>query len=153
MSSTGLKGTGGRRMMLSLPIETRRRMLEYQKTHDVNWSLVARRAFEDYMAAGAGRLTVEERLGDLRNKIMKLEPREFLLDHRTGETRRMLALIAESEMESRLIDEFLGSQIPTPVVGEIRLADGYGEHYILLENCQQAERLEYHGYETVEGHG
>ena len=63
---------------------------------------------------------------------MKLEARErtawvdgLLLQYHD------LLLIPESEEESRLID-LLG--LPDSYVqGQIRLADGYGQHYILLQ--------------------
>lgn len=62
---------------------------------------------------------------------MKIETRRFrrgLL----GE-KKILLLIAETKEESQLIEECLGTEIPTAVVGEVRLSDGYGEHYIGLE--------------------
>lgn len=46
-------------------------------------------------------------------------------------THHDLILIPESEDESRLID--LLGQPESFVQGQIRLADGYGDHYILLQ--------------------
>jgi hypothetical protein len=42
-----------------------------------------------------------------------------------------LLIILQSEDESKIIDSF--GQPGTKFVGEIRLADGYGEHYLLLQ--------------------
>ncbi len=62
---------------------------------------------------------------------MRLEPRVFSLGK--PEEKRMLLLIVESVEESRIIDDYLGSSIPTKVEGKVELSDGYGEHYIVLE--------------------
>jgi hypothetical protein len=58
---------------------------------------------------------------------MRIEPRQF------GEKKHLI-LVPQSEEESKIIDEFLGAQIPTDIVGEINLSDGYGPHYISLWN-------------------
>jgi hypothetical protein len=58
--------------------------------------------------------------------MAKLEPRTF------KHTKHLLVL-AETEQESKLIDEQLGSKIPTQIHGQVTLADGYGEHYIRLQ--------------------
>ena len=42
-----------------------------------------------------------------------------------------LVVISENEQESRIIDVM--GQPGTTFTGEIRLADGYGEHYLLLQ--------------------
>lgn len=43
-----------------------------------------------------------------------------------------LIIVAEDGEESEMIDKALGSKIPTKVIGEVTLADGYFEHYIRL---------------------
>jgi hypothetical protein len=43
-----------------------------------------------------------------------------------------LLIIAESESDSRLIDECFSDQIPTYIIGKADLSDGYGDHYISL---------------------
>ena len=50
---------------------------------------------------------------------------------------KMLVLVVESAAESTMLDEVFGSTVNDGVVGvaataECRLADGYGEHYILI---------------------
>lgn len=47
-----------------------------------------------------------------------------------------LLVIPESEDESKLIDATLGSAIPSDVRGEVTLADGYGQHYVLLHSAR-----------------
>jgi hypothetical protein len=42
-----------------------------------------------------------------------------------------LLIIFEKEDESQIIDQF--GQPGTKFVGEVRLADGYGEHYLMLQ--------------------
>lgn len=54
------------------------------------------------------------------------------LELRRFNTVTHLLILAESESESVTIDSALGSKIPTPVQGEVTLADGYAEHYIRL---------------------
>jgi hypothetical protein len=66
---------------------------------------------------------------------MRLEPRQF--GHR-GQI-KMLCLVCENDQESRLVDRYLGKQVMNDdgliaeVQGEVRLSDGYGDHYIRLE--------------------
>jgi len=55
----------------------------------------------------------------------KKKPEDLLLTHND------LVVIFETENESQLIDRF--GQPGTKFVGEIRLTDGYGEHYLLLQ--------------------
>lgn len=61
---------------------------------------------------------------------MRLEKRTF----DKGKTYEIIA-ITESEKESQMID-LLGNDFTDrtfiPIKGEIRLSDGFGEHYILL---------------------
>lgn len=42
-----------------------------------------------------------------------------------------LLVIMENEDESKVVDEL--GQPGTKFIGEVRLADGYGEHYLLLQ--------------------
>jgi len=47
-------------------------------------------------------------------------------------------ILRPTKKESKLIDEALGSKVGedgliSVVAGQVRLSDGYGEHYILLE--------------------
>lgn len=67
---------------------------------------------------------------------MKIEVRRLGYEDgkrvRTSTTR--LLIIPENEDESALLDDVLGSQIPTPLVGEVQLSDGYGDHYVWVEN-------------------
>lgn len=66
---------------------------------------------------------------------MKIIPIAF---GREGEI-KMLCLVSESEEESNLIDEYLGDRpfdadgVGPVVKGEVRLSDGYADHYIRLE--------------------
>jgi hypothetical protein len=60
------------------------------------------------------------------------------IESRDRESGPTLILIPETPEESRLIDSVLGSTVTTGdgliarVRGEVRLSDGYGEHYISL---------------------
>lgn len=58
---------------------------------------------------------------------MKLESR-----HTHGKP--SLVLIPETLEESRLIDACLGDKLPAIIQGMVKLADGYGQHYIALWN-------------------
>lgn len=54
---------------------------------------------------------------------------------------RQLLLVPENEYESKLIDEYLGREIGPDgigpaVMGEVRLEDGYAQHYIRLESMR-----------------
>lgn len=53
-----------------------------------------------------------------------------------------LIITMKSDLESQLTDSVLGNtNLPIKVSGEVRLSDGYGEHYILLETeAQFSER-------------
>lgn len=74
-------------------------------------------------------------MGSGRGNDMRIEPRQF----GNGGSVKMLCLVAENENESRLLDRYLGSHVMNSsgliaeVQGEVRLSDGYGEHYIRLE--------------------
>lgn len=46
--------------------------------------------------------------------------------------KKSFLIIPESEHESKIIDEYLGSGIPTQIEGKVDLADGYGQHYIAI---------------------
>lgn len=46
-----------------------------------------------------------------------------------------LCLVAEDEQESKVLD--LLGQPGTTFSGEVRLADGYGEHYLLIQPKHQ----------------
>ena len=59
---------------------------------------------------------------------MKVEGRNLF------STTKVLVLIPETEAESKLVDEYLGKEIPTLVVGKVDLADGYGTHYLALQS-------------------
>lgn len=54
-------------------------------------------------------------------------------------SRNQLLLVSECEEESRMIDAMAGSQVLdgdgfiANIEGEVRLSDGYGEHYISLK--------------------
>lgn len=67
---------------------------------------------------------------------MKVETREF----NEGRVRHLIVL-PEAE-ESRLVDWVFGDKLKSgdgliaSVMGEVRLADGYGEHYIRLEQAR-----------------
>lgn len=61
---------------------------------------------------------------------MKLVPRNNFGGQKS------IVIVFESEEESQLIDEYLSKTIPTKLVGEIELQDGYGEHYIELKVAQ-----------------
>ena len=50
-----------------------------------------------------------------------------------------LVLLPESVEESKIIN--LLGQPDTKLTGEIRLADGYGEHYILLQPVQESAKV------------
>lgn len=66
---------------------------------------------------------------------MKLEKRTF----DKGKTYMVVAL-SESEEESKMIDllgnDFTGRDF-IPIEGEIRLSDGFREHYILLRSTEK----------------
>lgn len=62
---------------------------------------------------------------------MKLETRTFSRGLPTE--KRMLVCVVENEEESKMIDYALGDRVPFEIKGEVKLADGYGEHYISLE--------------------
>jgi hypothetical protein len=69
---------------------------------------------------------------------MKMELR-YARDEETGQkTIRGIVLIIETHEESSMVDEAFGSDVaPDGLIaelnGEVRLSDGYGEHYICLE--------------------
>jgi hypothetical protein len=48
-----------------------------------------------------------------------------------------LVIITETLADSRLIDEMLGNAVPFKIEGEVKLADGYGEHYIQIWNPEK----------------
>lgn len=62
---------------------------------------------------------------------MKVELREFKNEDRSPKI--MVVLACEDEAESKIVDRI--GNIGQNVRGEIRLSDGYGEHYILLEKA------------------
>ena len=64
------------------------------------------------------------------------------LETRTFRNVKMLCLVCENELESRMVDDSLGAEVGEDgliarVSGEVRLADGYGEHYICLKACEE----------------
>jgi hypothetical protein len=67
---------------------------------------------------------------------VKLQARSFL-------GKRMLNLVVETEEESLMIDEYLGSKVQdssgyiSSVIGQVKLSDGYGQHYIALESLEE----------------
>ena len=62
--------------------------------------------------------------------MAKLESRIF--EKGTPEEVRHLLVVPHDEPESALIDDYLGDKVLTKIVGEVTLADGYGQHYIRL---------------------
>jgi len=69
---------------------------------------------------------------------MRIEPRQFLVSRNPLRHKKLLCLVAETPQESKLIDDYLGCVVHedglvTEVKGEVRLSDGYGDHYIRLE--------------------
>lgn len=63
---------------------------------------------------------------------MKLESRRRAVQTPHGPLfHNDLVLIADTEVESLLIDSM--GQPGTTFKGEVRLADGYGEHYLLIQ--------------------
>jgi hypothetical protein len=52
-------------------------------------------------------------------------------------SRKMLLVISENELESKMIDAVLGSKVPVRVNGEVKLSDGYVYHYISLEQVKE----------------
>ena len=56
---------------------------------------------------------------------MKKNPKDLRLSHND------LLVIAENEQESKIIDKL--GQPGTKFIGEIRLSDDYGEHYLLIQ--------------------
>lgn len=60
---------------------------------------------------------------------MKLESRRRTKPD--GSQHHDLICIAENETESKIVD--LLGQPGTSFIGEIRLSDGYGEHYLLVQ--------------------
>ncbi len=44
-----------------------------------------------------------------------------------------LVLIPETKEESWRIDKCLGSNVPVVIIGQVRVSDGYGDHYISLK--------------------
>lgn len=67
---------------------------------------------------------------------MRMEARHQMVE---GEKEiRGLVLVADSEQESRLLDALVGSSVGEDgliAIGEfeVRLSDGYGEHYVYLK--------------------
>ena len=58
------------------------------------------------------------------------------------EKAKFLILVSENKEESELIDEVMGNKVGKDgfiavCVGEVRLSDGYAEHYISLEPAHQ----------------
>lgn len=66
---------------------------------------------------------------------MRIEPRQRMVDGRLRLKHHDLCLVAESEDESKILG--LLGQPGTTLYGEVRLADGYGEHYLLLQPHHQ----------------
>jgi hypothetical protein len=68
---------------------------------------------------------------------MRIEQRWTMSEDHTRRILRGLVLVAESESESKMLDEAFGTEVlddglidSRERVVECRLADGYGEHYI-----------------------
>ena len=57
--------------------------------------------------------------------MARLETRQF-------GNKKMLLVFPENEEESKMVDKMLGQPFVTRVTGEIKLADGYADHYIML---------------------
>lgn len=73
---------------------------------------------------------------------MKIEPR-YTVDPDTRQSYlRGVVLVCENADESALLDEVAGSTVVTPegfiadVTGEVRLSDGYAEHYVYIPRNQ-----------------
>lgn len=71
---------------------------------------------------------------------MRVEKRTFA--NGQEEKAKLLILVSENKEESELIDEVMGSKVGdngfiAVCVGEVRLSDGYAEHYISLEPAHQ----------------
>jgi hypothetical protein len=69
---------------------------------------------------------------------MKVEIRK------TGATPAYQLILLPTEEESKMIDLAFGSKVKDDdsiavVTGQVRLSDGYGEHYILLEKNMDHE--------------
>lgn len=74
---------------------------------------------------------------------MKIDRRELAGGPRT------VLFIAESEDESQIFDWAFGNQVVDSdgliayVVGQVRLADGYADHYVRVSAPRKEDRLKY----------
>ena len=72
---------------------------------------------------------------------MKIEARTGK-DHLTGKIfPRGVVIIAENEGESKLLDEVFGKTVREcgvicNITGQLKLSDGYGEHYLWIEKMK-----------------
>jgi len=71
---------------------------------------------------------------------MKIEMRTFIVQRDPLVKKKQLILLPEP-YESKVIDEIFGSRVDAggliaKVFGEVKLSDGYGEHYIRLEKVE-----------------
>lgn len=69
---------------------------------------------------------------------MRIEARQFVKSHNPLVYKRQLLLICENEEESVILDGVFGNEVGkdgfiASVEGEVRLSDGYAEHYIRIE--------------------
>lgn len=71
---------------------------------------------------------------------MRLEPR-YKKDGNGNVVPDRVIIVSEDLSESRILDEFFGSKVAddgliSNVTGQLRLADGYGEHYLQLKQAK-----------------
>jgi hypothetical protein len=62
---------------------------------------------------------------------------------------KSVVLIPETTTESKIIDKFLGDRVPVDISGQVKLSDGYGDHYISLYNKDIQTKYLWHPWDDT----